>query len=115
MTVLVDGRRVGIARAVHRACAIGVVVAALAEIPAVIGAGLRVVYLLPALPADVVDAQARTRDVGIQGHPEGVPEAQREGLFAIVSARGASRLVAPAAVRSRVGVGTPPSRLMRKT
>jgi hypothetical protein len=105
VAVLVDRPRIDSARAVHLSVTIRVVVPAFTEVPAVVGAGLCVICLLPALPTDVVDAKARVRGVGAECHPEGVPEAPGEGLLAVVPASCASGLVAPVAVRSRVRVG----------
>src|SRR5262249_61202913 len=72
-------------------------VRALPAVPAVVGALLAEVDLLPRLLADVVDEEPRAQGRGVHGEAERVPEPPRErllaadagGRVAVLAARGA--------------------------
>jgi hypothetical protein len=80
-------------------------VVALAKIPGVVGTCLTLVDLLPGALADVVNEEACTRGVRVEGEAEGVAQPRGESLLAILAGVGAAGAVAAAAVRIRKGVG----------
>src|SRR5215207_3421530 len=103
--VLVDGRRIGCSCAVLRAGAGGVVVVALADVPAVVRSRLTEVHLVPSRLADVAYEEAGSGGVGIHGEAEGIPQTVRESLLAVLARVGLAGEVTPSTVGSLVGVG----------
>ena len=78
----------------------------LAHVPAVVGAGLAVVDLLPRVLAHVVDEEAGAGGVRVEGEPERVAQPPGEGLLADRPRRAAAGRVAARAV-PRPGTGCP--------
>lgn len=90
---------------------------AFTEVPAVVGAGLYALCLLPALSTDVVDAKARFVASGSNAIRKGFlkPRAKVSLQLFPLAARPASLHRSLFAPVDGLDAGIPPSRLMRKT
>ena len=90
---------------------------ALAHVPAVVGARMPVVDLLPRALPDVVDEEARGRCVGVEGDAERVAQAPGERLLAALPAVVARSTLQRPVPRPWNGLsgGMPPVGVMRST
>jgi hypothetical protein len=82
--VAVDIDRIGVSEAARATAT--VVGEALANVPAVVAAGLQMVDFLVRILANVIDEDARRRGIGVVSDPEWIAQAPRVRLLAVLAA-----------------------------